>query len=387
MPTTYSPRASDALYDTFTGVDFDDRPVYSSHNRVKVTSKFFLKPIQDEVLNLIKMSLASGQAIQVRNETGAQINKGQLVYPSGVNQVQEAGDTGGQLASWIIRGATEFNTNNGKIYWELTDTGGTRSVKGYKHADKNTGDEVVSGTRVGDGAITLSEVNSSGIAGSVTVTYTADDTDAANILTVNRRLITKARADDPATAAYWVLDADLANNTDGLAYAVRTVTGIDTSAAAAVGDKVYLDASTAGDFTFTEPTGANLSEEVGIVLADDATDGAIFFYPWHGLKRKKLTAESIPYTHTTGALTEDNNNFNWNVSQKAMVVGAPDGVIEASTNKLQIAEEGTATIFRSYNYDSTGTNGNHWYARRARGTKASKTATQDNDRCLMLFGS
>lgn len=92
-------------------------------------------------------------------------------------------------------------------------------------------------------------------------------------------LVAKADADDPAQAAVLVLDADLANNTNGRAYPHALVTGLDTSGSAAVGSAAYLSA-TAGEFTFTAPTGADqIKQRVGVVTVKDAAAGAIHFFP------------------------------------------------------------------------------------------------------------
>jgi hypothetical protein len=59
MSVNYTPLWSDALYDAYEGVDFSDGgsdPILA-HDSNYVTAKFFLKPIQDEVLNLIKKSI------------------------------------------------------------------------------------------------------------------------------------------------------------------------------------------------------------------------------------------------------------------------------------------------------------------------------------------
>jgi len=63
MAITYSPDADDAEYEDFEGVDFDDpgETAYASPSNTRVDAKFFLKPIQDEVLNLIaKMVVQEG---------------------------------------------------------------------------------------------------------------------------------------------------------------------------------------------------------------------------------------------------------------------------------------------------------------------------------------
>lgn len=104
--------------------------------------------------------------------------------------ITEAGDASNQMSAWSIAGMTTANTNAGVLYWKLTDSAGDRTVKLYK--DSAGLNEVATGTRTGDGVVTLTESNSSGITGSVTVAYSGDDTTVSdNTLTLGYTL-TKA---------------------------------------------------------------------------------------------------------------------------------------------------------------------------------------------------
>jgi len=89
----------------------------------------------------------------------------------------EANDGANQLSSWLLSGL-DLGTNtdaNGRLYVELTDSGGTRQVDVYKDSAKIL--LVAQGTLVGDGTMTLAAQNSSGLSGSVSVAYSATDTD------------------------------------------------------------------------------------------------------------------------------------------------------------------------------------------------------------------
>jgi hypothetical protein len=97
-----------------------------------------------------------------------------------IAEIAEAGDAANQLASWVLTGGNNGNTNAGVLYWKLADTAGTRTVELYKNSDGEAANLVASGSRAGDGAITLTAQNSSGLSGSVTVAYTIDDADLAN---------------------------------------------------------------------------------------------------------------------------------------------------------------------------------------------------------------
>jgi len=110
------------------------------------------------------------------------------------------GDVSTQLSSLVLADIASDNTNRGIVYWELTNTGSTRKVDLFKDVAKAS--LVASGTRTGDGSITLTEQNSSGLSGSVTVTYTTDDTDAGNTID------TKLKAGLARTFVDWVQGAD-----------------------------------------------------------------------------------------------------------------------------------------------------------------------------------
>jgi len=89
--------------------------------------------------------------------------------------ISETGDGSGQLANFTVSGETSTNTDGGKVYVNLTDTAGTRTVDVFSDSARTV--KVASGTKVGDGTITLSAVGGSGLTGSVDVTFTVDDTD------------------------------------------------------------------------------------------------------------------------------------------------------------------------------------------------------------------
>lgn len=92
-------------------------------------------------------------------------------------EITETGDDQNQLDNWAFTGAVKgSNTDaDGKLYIALSDAAGTRTINVYK--DSGRQNLVAQGQRVGDGEVTLNEQNSSGLSGTVDVTYTQDDTD------------------------------------------------------------------------------------------------------------------------------------------------------------------------------------------------------------------
>ena len=101
-------------------------------------------------------------------------------------QLTEANDGGAQLATWALAGVRPgLNTawaeaagilGSAIIYVSLTNSGTTRTVTLYRDSAQTL--SVAAGSRVGDGSITLAATNSSGLTGSVVVTYSGDDTDS-----------------------------------------------------------------------------------------------------------------------------------------------------------------------------------------------------------------
>jgi hypothetical protein len=108
-----------------------------------------------------------------------------------VPTVTEAGDAGNQLSNWSLIGGGNHNTDDGVLYWKLTNADTTRTVELYKNSNGAAENLVASGSRSGDGSISLSAQNDSGLTGTVSVTYTIDDDDLTN-----------------NTLTYWSMNAD-----------------------------------------------------------------------------------------------------------------------------------------------------------------------------------
>ena len=85
----------------------------------------------------------------------------------------------GQLSSWALTGLQRFRNISpvryrpqwGSLLLTLEDSAGTRTVTLYLGET-----EVATGSRSGDGSVTLAESNDSGLSGTVSVTYTGDVT-------------------------------------------------------------------------------------------------------------------------------------------------------------------------------------------------------------------
>lgn len=83
----------------------------------------------------------------------------------------ESGDTNNQLASLVLTGVRMgINTSaSGVLYASITASATSYTVTLYK--DSARSNSVCAGTRVGNGSITLSATNSSGLSGTIAITY------------------------------------------------------------------------------------------------------------------------------------------------------------------------------------------------------------------------
>lgn len=111
-----------------------------------------------------------------------------------------AGDTGAQLSSLFLDHCSTSNTNAGTLYWNLTNSGSTRTLNIYKDSAKTQ--LVAAGSRVGNGYVNLSQQNSSDMAGNVTITYSGDDTDSGNTLTVTMQTAVDVNGENSMLADY-----------------------------------------------------------------------------------------------------------------------------------------------------------------------------------------
>jgi len=90
------------------------------------------------------------------------------------------GDVDGELSNWSLTGFVPYiNTDEaGKLYATLDEpVPGDYRVRLWKDSGKGAGDLVASGQRTGNGTVILAEENSSGISGTVDVTWTDGETD------------------------------------------------------------------------------------------------------------------------------------------------------------------------------------------------------------------
>ena len=141
----------------------------------------------------------------------------------------EAGDTGNYLASWVLTGFTDTNSDNFVYYWNLVKSGTNYTVSIYSDLAKTQ--LVAEGTRNGIGSITLDTQNASGLSGSVMLSGSpVTDTDAANTLTMHSSIsVYYKRNKAPTAFAIPLIDSSLVTlGTFAGGYSVGAIKEIDS---------------------------------------------------------------------------------------------------------------------------------------------------------------
>jgi hypothetical protein len=100
------------------------------------------------------------------------------IYTDSKADITINGDASAQLTLPVLWYVDKNQSTNGVVYWNLTNSGTTRTIDIYKEVGKTT--KIASGNRNGNGSITINPLANYGVSGSITVTYTGDDTDASN---------------------------------------------------------------------------------------------------------------------------------------------------------------------------------------------------------------
>lgn len=155
----------------------------------------------------------------------------------------------------------------------------------------------IKNTLLRDSILLVKNSTGSTIAAGKGVYYTGADA------TTNLPTVALAKADASTTVpCIGVTIESIANGSVGRVIAMGIVTNVDTSAFAQ-GDKLYLSATTAGNFTATKPISPNIWQRIGIVLISNASTGAIEVRPFatHGEESGTNTAFTLNVTALTDA--------------------------------------------------------------------------------------
>jgi len=168
------------------------------------------------------------------------------------------GAAAGQLSVPLLVGGTALNTDDGWLYGSLSDAAGTRMVNLYSDSGRSV--LVASGSKVGDGEITLAEVGSSGLSGKITVTYTADGD--FTILTQLSGTPNFRIFDGTSDAAEDLIGSAVSTAIDGAAVLVmvgrRARVLVEDTVNVEAGDSLYFSATVPGRVTSVDPGGATV---------------------------------------------------------------------------------------------------------------------------------
>lgn len=160
--------------------------------------------------------------------------------------------------------------------------------------------------------------------------------------TTGKPKIVLADADVASHDDLWVTTASIANNAEGTVYkSALSAANLDTSAAGAVGDPVYL-ATTAGGFTAAAPTSyASRVHPVGFVVVDHATTGQVL---WLIGPVRKLGTGELQILLDTGAYTPTLTNVaNLDASTAFECQWSRVGVMVTVSGKVDVDPTLTAT--------------------------------------------
>lgn len=227
-----------------------------------------------------------GKAINYTTGASETLSSGDVVFINGVPGIALVDLGNSETGSVAVSGVfsvskTDDSThgavfeNGDAVYFDGTDalTNSMFPLLGYAVGSASAGDSTVDVLLVGNPA-------------DAPVYYVAGEAiDEGELLypsgyDANKGLIKLSLADAdasaPAQTAWFIADADCASGAIGTAVRNKLVSGIDTNSET-VGDPVYLG-TTAGGWGASAPTAAGAGiQQVGVVTASDASDGAILF--------------------------------------------------------------------------------------------------------------
>lgn len=138
-------------------------------------------------------------------------------------------------------------------------------------------------------------------------------------------IVAKASSSAAASLAQFVIPADLATATNGIAVACALVEDLDTSAFGDEGDLVYLS-NTAGEFAAAS---GDVAQRIGRVIAKDATAGSIQF-DLPGLLGSRDAVATLADVDLTGLA--DGDAILWNDTTKRWTASTPVTTLDGLTD-------------------------------------------------------
>jgi len=245
--------------------------------------------------------------------------------------VTEAGDASNQLSAWTL-----FGSGVQTLGWELTDSGGDYTVALFSNTNHDK--VVATGTRTGNGALFLYPVNGSGISGSVTIAYSADDIDAANTVKITSYVATQDLQLPGVTQFEYLKD-------DGhlIKYTVdETVSAINTTIN---GVSAYLEATVAltnAQITtlFSAPVVAIAAPGAGYVIE---IQSAIVVLTYGGAAITGNVTMDLIYTTTLNEIGTCTNAFSGAASKNTKMIQTAGVLMEDEGITLKM-DTGDATM-------------------------------------------
>jgi hypothetical protein len=254
----------------------NDAGSYGTRAIVKADGKFGVGTTAPKNLHDIAGALCVGASVAGKEtaKTNGQHIEGSVVIGEKF-RIVEAGDSGSQVRNWRLYGIPGTTT----YYWKLVYSGSNPTVTVYNDSAGLDAQRVCSGSGTGSGTITLAELNSSGITGTVYVDASSpsdDDDLASNTLTCTadssnfKTVVRDISAVNGANALWdnYITDGIVAHQfkNDAQAWTVQYVDGSD-------GDAWKLNDSTNSKIKIkVNPNTGDIELNNGKVTISDATD-------------------------------------------------------------------------------------------------------------------
>lgn len=255
---------------------------------------------------------ATSQASDIEELTGLNTNAGEVGDP-----VYLDATTAGSWTLTPPTGADQLRQIVGRIKAKSETVGkivfNTVKVELVKIGTSGLQDSSVTSAKIAPGTIVLSDL-APDVARKFTI-YSVGALDIGDLLHISSYdavndvfIVEKADADTSGKPAQLVASATNAGDTTSEAIDILELTALNTNSGN-VGDPVYLDATTAGSWTLTAPSGADqLKQIVGRIKVKSATVGKIVFNTVKpeivALGSSGLQAKSVLKTKLAGGFSQ-----------------------------------------------------------------------------------
>ena len=164
--------------------EFQPTPIFAKSGRVNEISGIWNSPDANHLVSLVPLGqwpkIVNGVDLSHQQEYFAADRADRLFAKVTTAPALASYGVDSQLASWSLSGLKRFRNcrpYKGRPTWGQVDVAITNpSGSNYTVTLTHRGETIASGSRTGDGTITLAEANDSGVSGSVDITFSAADT-------------------------------------------------------------------------------------------------------------------------------------------------------------------------------------------------------------------